>query len=123
MFNIDLQSTTEPILIVPFISICQKVTAYTMSCASMTNCLQCRVHYSRRTQRRSRPICQIYFNIKAECMIADCVHVSHADVQQLMCSRKSIVRQLIHSGHFHSASSNPLLLRGAPETARKLCRN
>ena len=30
---------------------------------------------------------------------------------------------LIHSDHFYSASSSPLLLRGAPNTARILCRN
>ena len=29
----------------------------------------------------------------------------------------------IHSGYFHSASSSPLLLRGAPDTARILCRS
>ena len=29
----------------------------------------------------------------------------------------------IHSGYFYSASSNPLLLRSAPETARILCRS
>ena len=29
----------------------------------------------------------------------------------------------IHSDHFYSASSSPLLLRGAPDTARILCRN
>ena len=29
----------------------------------------------------------------------------------------------IHSGYFYSASSSPLLLRGAPDTARILCRN
>jgi len=29
---------------------------------------------------------------------------------------------LIHSGYFYSASSSPLLLRGAPDRARILCR-
>ena len=29
----------------------------------------------------------------------------------------------IHSGYFYSASSSPLLLRGAPDTARILCRS
>src|SRR6218665_6776 len=29
----------------------------------------------------------------------------------------------IHSDHFYSASSNPLLLRSAPDTARILCRS
>src|SRR6218665_3800040 len=31
-------------------------------------------------------------------------------------------RQFIHSDHFYSASSSPLLPRGAPDTARILCR-
>ena len=31
--------------------------------------------------------------------------------------------RFIHSGYFYSASSSPLLLRGAPDTARILCRN
>jgi len=29
----------------------------------------------------------------------------------------------IHSGYFYSASSSPLLFRGAPDTARLLCRS
>src|SRR6218665_2082605 len=29
----------------------------------------------------------------------------------------------IHSGYLHSSSSSPLLLRGAPDTAQKLCRS
>jgi len=33
------------------------------------------------------------------------------------------IRSFIHSGYFYSASSSPLLLRGAPITARILCRN
>jgi len=40
--------------------------------------------------------------------------------------RPSIVldfHSIIHSGYFYSASSSPLLLRGAPDTARILCRN
>ena len=32
------------------------------------------------------------------------------------------VYSLIHSDHFYSASSSQLLLRGAPDTARILCR-
>src|SRR6218665_3835866 len=32
-------------------------------------------------------------------------------------------KHVIHSGYFYSASSNPLLLRGAPNTARILCRS
>src|SRR6218665_330070 len=31
--------------------------------------------------------------------------------------------RFIHSGHFYSASSSPLLLRRAPDTARILCRS
>jgi len=33
------------------------------------------------------------------------------------------IHSFIHSGYFYSASSNPLLLRGAPDTARMLCRS
>ena len=33
------------------------------------------------------------------------------------------VHSFIHSGYLYSASSSPLLLRGAPYTARTLCRN
>src|SRR6218665_3948127 len=36
--------------------------------------------------------------------------------------RNSLVL-FIHSGHFYIASSSPLLLRSAPDTARKLCRS
>src|SRR6218665_3433679 len=32
------------------------------------------------------------------------------------------VYSIIHSGYFYSASSSPLLLRGAPDAARILCR-
>jgi len=32
-------------------------------------------------------------------------------------------KTFIHSGYFYSASSSPLLLRGAPDTARILCRS
>src|SRR6218665_4195904 len=35
----------------------------------------------------------------------------------------SSVRSFIHSVHFYSASSSPLLLRSAPDTARILCRS
>src|SRR6218665_1914698 len=34
-----------------------------------------------------------------------------------------LLSSFIHSGYFYSASSSPLLLRGAPETARVLCRS
>src|SRR6218665_479605 len=33
------------------------------------------------------------------------------------------IHSFIHSGYFNSASSSPLLLRGAPGTARILCRS
>src|SRR6218665_2480606 len=33
------------------------------------------------------------------------------------------IHKFIHSGHFYSASSSPLPLRGAPDTARILCRS
>src|SRR6218665_1717181 len=32
-------------------------------------------------------------------------------------------KSYIHSGYFYSAYSSPLLLRGAPDTARILCRD
>jgi len=35
----------------------------------------------------------------------------------------SSIRSFIHSGYFYSASSSPLLLSGAPDTARILCRS
>src|SRR6218665_903744 len=35
----------------------------------------------------------------------------------------NVYNSFIHSDHFHSASSSPLLLRGAPDTPRILCRN
>src|SRR6218665_15588 len=33
------------------------------------------------------------------------------------------INSFIHSGHFYSASSSPLLLRSATDTARILCRS
>src|SRR6218665_2652426 len=33
-----------------------------------------------------------------------------------------LVHSFIHSGYFYSSSSSPLLLRGAPDTARITCR-
>src|SRR6218665_589634 len=33
------------------------------------------------------------------------------------------IHSFIHSGHFYSASSSPLLLRSAPDTALILCRS
>src|SRR6218665_3940368 len=33
------------------------------------------------------------------------------------------INSFIHSGHFYSASSSPLLLRSDPDTARILCRS
>ena len=35
----------------------------------------------------------------------------------------SFIHSFIHSDHFYSASSSPLLLRSAPDTARVLCRS
>ena len=37
--------------------------------------------------------------------------------------KEQSVDSFIHSGHSYSASSSPPLLRGAPDTARILCRN
>jgi len=34
-----------------------------------------------------------------------------------------LIHSFIHLGYFYSASSSPLLLRGAPDTARTLCRS
>src|SRR6218665_2730232 len=39
------------------------------------------------------------------------------------CIHKIFIHSFIHSDHFYSASSSPLLLRGAPDTERILCRN
>src|SRR6218665_1466641 len=40
------------------------------------------------------------------------------------CNRINItLYSFIHSGYFCSAASNPLLLRGAPDTAQILCRS
>ena len=39
----------------------------------------------------------------------------------LCCTR--FIQSLIHSGYFYSTSSSPLLLIGAADTARILCRN
>jgi len=36
---------------------------------------------------------------------------------------KTILNSFIHSCYFYGASSSPLLLRGAPDTARILCRS
>src|SRR6218665_3512848 len=41
----------------------------------------------------------------------------------LESSTCSFTHPFIHSDHFYSASSSPLLLRSAPDTARILCRN
>ena len=45
------------------------------------------------------------------------IHCHHSSSSSLQFS------SLIHSGYFYSASSSPLLLRGALDTARILCRN
>jgi len=39
------------------------------------------------------------------------------------CSFAIIIHSFIHSDHFCSVSSSPLLLRCAPNTARILCQN
>jgi len=44
--------------------------------------------------------------------------ITHHDNNGLVCPRLFF----IHSGCFYSTSSSPLLLRGAPNTARILCR-
>ena len=38
-------------------------------------------------------------------------------------SNNPFIHSFIHSSYFYSASSSPLLLRGAPDTARILCRS
>ena len=38
-------------------------------------------------------------------------------------AHRQMVHSFIHSDYFYSASSSPLLLRGAPDTARILCRS
>src|SRR6218665_5405 len=35
----------------------------------------------------------------------------------------TLIHSFIHSDHFYSASSSPLLHRSAPDTARRLCRS
>src|SRR6218665_4089769 len=41
-----------------------------------------------------------------------------------LCKKSRFIFTIsFHSGYFDSASSSPLLLRGAPETARILCRS
>ena len=53
-----------------------------------------------------------------------CVGVSRqsttGNCESRTCPRGRI---LIHSGYLYSASSSPLLFRGAPDTARTLCRS
>src|SRR6218665_3449723 len=42
----------------------------------------------------------------------------------VQCTQLKPLRiSIIHSGNFYSASSSPLLLRGAPDTSRILCRS
>ena len=53
-----------------------------------------------------------YYNIFISCLW---FHQSY--FQHCFC------HSFIHSGYFYSSSSSPLLLRGAPDTARILCRN
>jgi len=47
---------------------------------------------------------------------------SRHSLRRYAMSRNS-QQSLVHSGHFYSASSSPLLLRGAPDTARIVCRS
>src|SRR6218665_1047586 len=49
----------------------------------------------------------------------DCVASSSLEVR----SQKPTKIRFIHSGYFYSASSSPLLLRGASNTARILCQS
>jgi len=51
--------------------------------------------------------------------------VVHAEKAFVMCQSDlfQYIPIFIHSGYFYSASSSPLLLRGAPDTARILCRS
>ena len=44
-------------------------------------------------------------------------------IQVSMYMNLNSLYSFIHSGHFDSASSSPLLLRSAPDTARILCRS
>src|SRR6218665_198083 len=39
----------------------------------------------------------------------------------LLCVEQAFIHSFIHSGYFYRASSSPLLLRGAPDTAWVLC--
>jgi len=48
---------------------------------------------------------------------------SHSPVGSLKALSWVRSSSFIHSGHFYSASSSLLLLRGAPDTARILCRS
>src|SRR6218665_3953468 len=57
-----------------------------------------------------------YINLKCR---SSSSHRSRVGVEQLLCIPKihSFIHSVIHSGHFYSASSSPLLglLRGAPD--------
>ena len=44
-------------------------------------------------------------------------------IQRLCWATHSFIRSFIHSGYFYSASSSPLLLRSAPDTAQILFRS
>src|SRR6218665_935340 len=49
----------------------------------------------------------------------------HCNMYVYVCMHVCVcifIHSFIHSGHFYSASSSPLLLRSAPDTARIMCR-
>ena len=47
--------------------------------------------------------------------------LNQVNINQWHARDQAIIRPFIHSFHFYSASSSPLLLRSAPDTARMLC--
>ena len=53
-----------------------------------------------------------------------CMHASMSVYWSVSLSLiQSFIHSCIHSGYFYSASSSPLLLSSAPDTARILCRS
>src|SRR6218665_2872315 len=55
-----------------------------------------------------------------------CLKTFLVGTSTLRAFKKYCMRQVyafIHSGHFYSASSSPLLLRSVPDTTQTLCRN
>src|SRR6218665_265345 len=45
------------------------------------------------------------------------------DSNVLLCNSTMFIHSFIHSDHFYSTSSSPLLLRSAPYTAQILCQS